>query len=348
MNHRDLLNIFGLLCALVLAGVAVFLSTTTSVTLADVTAHNDQHSQHQPGSVTQQDVITDFTGSEIATGAYQRIASTSLIADSVLPYLVEPQRIIMVTASHRQRHPRSFITAHAATFAYGSNLEAIIEHDPDIIVISNATGDTSRIERARELGYQTVDLGPMTGRQQLLKNIRLLGQLVQQPQRAEQLIRSFERRMDGLARSIPPAQRRRAIYAAAYDTQIYGGTVGSSYHDTLVAAGLIDVAAGAFPGQGWPKLRVEDLIRLAPDIIITPIGGGLALQQLPGADQVPALSSSPSSSPSSSSLLSPQGQARGIIEIDSALLGDPGLSMLPAAEEIFHQVYFHQFYQSAK
>jgi len=260
--------------------------------------------------------VRDAGGVAVPVGDYRRIASASLVADAVLPDLVHVERVVTVTESHRDHHPAAFRTAHAAVLPHRAELETILAHRPDLILVSNTTGDPARVQRARELGYTVFDLGAMEGRRTLLPNIRRLAALLGVPARGEALAARLGERLDRLPLRIRPDQRLPAIYAAAYGSQIYGGTVGSSYHDVLLAAGLVDVAAGEFPGDGWPPLRIEDLIRLGPRILVTGDGGAARLRALPGIGRVDAR----------------------IVEVDGDLLGDPSL-MLSAAEALQRAVY---------
>lgn len=262
------------------------------------------------------DTVIDAGGAAVPVGEYRRIASASITADSILPELVHVDRIVLVTEAHRRHHPAAFRTAHAAVLRNHADLEAILPHDPDLIVVSNTMGDPSWVARARELGCTVFDLGATRGRATLLPNIRRLGRLLGVAERGDAIADRLAARLDRLPLRIPTEDRRPAIYAAAYGSQIYGGTIGSSYHDVLTAAGLVDVAAGAFPGQGWPQLRIEDLLRLEPAIIVTMTGNADRLRALPGMDRV---------------------EAR-IVEIDGGILGDPAL-ILPAAEAVQQAVY---------
>ena len=96
--------------------------------------------------------------------------------------------------------------------------------------------------------------------------------------------------------------------------------MGTSYHDVLGAAGLIDVAAGSY--HGWPQYRAEELIALAPDLIVTAAGMGDALRRSPGLSAMPALR-----------------QPGGVIELDGEVLSDSGLGMLECAEALFAASY---------
>jgi len=125
--------------------------------------------------------------------------------------------------------------------------------------------------------------------------------------RGQALLRRNRARLDVLALAAPK-DAEAALCATVHDTRIFGGTVGTAYHDILRLAGCRDVAADRF--RGWPTWTMEDLYALDPAIIVMGEGGAAALRRLPGAEHL-----------------------RGrIIELPRDAFDDPGLGMLDAAE----------------
>jgi iron complex transport system substrate-binding protein len=114
--------------------------------------------------------------------------------------------------------------------------------------------------------------------------------------------------------------RRRGLYLGVFGREIYGGTLGSSFHDVLTAAGLIDVAAERF--TGWPAFSLEQVIALDPDVIVLSHASATALRALPGASLLKALQ-----------------QPDGLIIINDGLINDPGPRLLEAAEAVFVAAY---------
>ena len=148
-----------------------------------------------------------------------------------------------------------------------------------------------------------------------------LGALLEVRPRAEHFAATLSRRMAAVQARLPrQTPRRRAVVVLVVGTLLYGGTVGSSYHDVLEAAGLNDAAAAAY--HGWPQYRLEELIALDPDVIVTARGMGATLARLPGLSAMRALS-----------------QPQGVIEMDDERLSDAGPGMLEAAEELCARAY---------
>jgi ABC-type hemin transport system substrate-binding protein len=143
---------------------------------------------------------------------------------------------------------------------------------------------------------------------------------LQQEQRGREFARGINARIASVAADIPAIGRKSAIYLGVHGTQFYGGARGTSYHDVLHYAGLVDRAAGRY--EGWPAYTSEELFVLDPDVIVTPKGQGSALCQRASFSVLKACSAS--------------GR---VVEVDDTLLVDPGVPMIDAAIAVRLAVY---------
>lgn len=262
--------------------------------------------------------LSDTTGTLVPLGEYRRIVSGSLLADPLLLALCEPTRIAGFSGR-----------AHEARDAYRyagkpgvdpmRRMEELLALKPDLVLI-NSLGEHAWVQRLRDAGLVVFDLGPMWGLTTFLGNVAAVGHLVQRPEAARELAWRFQARLTAIARDVPPSERRRALYVAVYGHQLYGGTRGSSYHDVLSYAGLIDAAATAY--RGWPMYTPEDLLAIGPEVIVTIRGGRARLCGRAPLDELAAC------------------RAGGVVvELDPDLSSDAGLGMLEAAEELYQAVY---------
>ena len=105
-----------------------------------------------------------------------------------------------------------------------------------------------------------------------------------------------------------------------FGDRVYGGTIGTSVHDVLTAAGVIDGAELA-GYVGSPAYSNEQLLALDPPWIITNEPGEEGLCSLPGLDSLQACSE------------------HRIRKVEGDLMTDPGLGMLRAAEAVFDVMY---------
>ena len=262
--------------------------------------------------------VEDATGERVAVRSYTRIVSTSTIADQVLIEIIEPGRLLAVSA-HTLRTQTSRAYKDKIGVERARDIETIIELRPDIVFINNFI-DRRQVERLKDASLNVFDMGEMRGLETLLPNIRQLAAVLDVPGRGEKLADDLLRRLEAVSAGVAEADRRRGLYVGVHGDRLYGGTSGTSFHDVLAAGGLIDVAAEA-GFQGWPAYTNEQLLSLDPPWIITNPGTEQSLCRHPGFQSLSACRT---------------GQVR---SIQTRLLTDPGLGIVQAAEAVHAAVY---------
>lgn len=293
-NRRRLLN-----------AIALLLTLGASLGLG---ARATQQSAEGAATLEDQGTVVDANGVEHPIGDYRRIVSASTIADQVFARLLPRDRIAAVAAYTQRNDFEHWRYEGKPTIEALEDLEAILALSPDLVVVSNIAAP-ARVQRLRERGLRVFNLGAPEGEATLLRDLRLLGRLVGQAARSEALASRFERRFARVGTDDGPA----GLYVTRIAGQLYGGTVGTSYHDVLRAAGMTDVAAEDGL-RSWPTYGAEDLLRLAPAWLVVPKDSDVCAH--PGLDALSACA------------------GNRLLEVDGNLLGDPGFGMLPAAEAL--------------
>lgn len=264
-------------------------------------------------------LVTDARGREVPAGAYRRIVSLGIESDALLAELCEPERIAAVSAYGNGAY-RVRLGAKPRLVGL-TDLEPLIALAPDLVLVSTAGDQLDRLARLHEAGLTVFDLGAQRGTASLLPNARRIAALLGDASRGERWAAAFARRLAAVSAHLPAGlMRRRACYVSAFGDELYGGTLGTSFHDVLTAAGLIDIAGEHL--RDWPKLSIELLIAMDPDTLVLNRGGADAIRRLPGADALRALRTSGC-----------------VLELDPALLQDPTLGILDAAEALVDLAY---------
>ena len=264
------------------------------------------------------ETILDETGAAIEVRDYTRIVSTSTIADDVLLRIIDPSRVLAVSG-HSIRLEKSAAYADKIGVEHARDIETIIELRPDIVFINNFI-DRRQVERLKDAGLNVFDMGEMRGLETLLPNIRQLAAVLDVPERGQELADDLLSELEAVSADVSPQDRRRGLYVGIHGDRLYGGTAGTSFHDVLVAGGLIDMAAEA-GFHGWPAFTNEQLLSLDPPWIITNPSTERSLCRHPGFQSLSACRT---------------GQVR---SIETHLLTDPGLGILQAAEAVHAVVY---------
>lgn len=263
--------------------------------------------------------VTDARGVKVEARHYARIVSASIVADPVLWRLCDPTRI----AAYTSRATEHALHAHR----YGGKpgveglrrIEEIVALRPDLVIISHFA-DPRHIARLEEAGIAVFDLGEMQGLETLQRNIEQIGALVGNPEGARRLSTHLRRGLDAVAAGLGDGPRPRALYLSIYGPKLFGGTRGTSYHDVLTAAGLVDAAAKTH--SGWPELSAEEVLSIDPDLIVTKRGMGPAICRFPGLATLRACK-----------------RAGAIVGVTPILIDDPGPAVLESAQELFELVH---------
>jgi iron complex transport system substrate-binding protein len=261
--------------------------------------------------------LLDTMGAPVPLRPYRRIVSTSVVTDRLLLELCEPDRILAFSDASAES-PWSYRYAGKPTVAGLGALEPLIALKPDLVLMSRF-GSPGRVAKLRAAGIEVFDLGELHGVSSLVPIIRWVGELVGHSDRAEELRDTFERRLRGVAAPLGKRPRRTALYLAVIGPTLIGGTTGTSYHDVLEAAGLVDAAAGRY--KDWPQYTAEPIMAMNPELLVTKEGMGNALCAYPGLERLRACAPGH------------------VIELPAGVIEDPGLAILETAERLFQQAY---------
>jgi iron complex transport system substrate-binding protein len=249
---------------------------------------------------------------------FRRIVSTSLLTDRLLVALGEPDRVLAFSRAGADT-PWAYQYAGKPTVEGLGALEPLIALHPDLVLM-NSFGASGRVAKVRDAGIEVFDFGEMRGLATLGASAEDLATLLGHPERGVRFAQSLTRRMNAVAAGLGARRRWKALYLASFGNSLYGGTIGTSYHDVLVAAGLQDVAAERF--RDWPSYSSEQLIALAPERLVTKDGMGALICRHPGLEGLPACR-----------------RPEWVIELPAALIDEPGPAMLDAAELLFEKAY---------
>jgi iron complex transport system substrate-binding protein len=263
--------------------------------------------------------LSDATGHPLPSRHYTRIVSTNLVTDRLLLESCEPDRILAFSRAASERPQDGYRYAGKRVVDGFGPIEALIALRPDL-VLTNSFGTPGRAAKLRSAGIEVFDLGELRGVSSLVRASKTLGDLLGQPERGQSFAHTFVQRMNSVAAGLAGRPRKTALFLSIIGSQVQGGTVGTALHDVLTAGGLVDVAAERH--RDWPAFSAEQLLDLAPDLIVTKQGMSAAVCAFPGADHLAACH-----------------EPERIIELPAELVDEPGPAMLEAAEAIYRQVY---------
>lgn len=259
--------------------------------------------------------LVDARGQEVPTGPYRRIVSLHPVADTILLDLLEPDRLVGVSAYTLHTNPFGYRFGETQGVPRSKDVEVILALRPDLVVVSTFADETY-LTRLRELGVQVFDLGEMRGVKDTLANIRTLAALLELPRRGERIGHDYLRNLAALEAAVADREKPWGIYLSVLGDSLFGGTEGTSYGDLLHYGGVRDLAAER-GFSGWPRYSPEQLVELDPPLIVTSSG---RMRVICGHALLGRLSAC-------------QGKGR-IIEMPEKNHSDPGLGLVDAAQDL--------------
>jgi iron complex transport system substrate-binding protein len=145
------------------------------------------------------------------------------------------------------------------------NAEAIASYNPDLVVVSNDGGIVAQLEK---LGV-TVVLEPAPDNVAgAYDEIRQLGQATGHTEQATTVVRSMQKQLTTLIRSVPKASRHLKIYHEL-DPTYYTATSSTFIGRIYKLFGFRDIADAAdTTHSGYPQLSAEYIVASDPDIVV--------------------------------------------------------------------------------
>lgn len=190
----------------------------------------------------------------------KRIVSVNLCTDGLLLALAPKQRIAAVSRYARKENLSPFTELAKEVPAVPVQAEAILALKPDL-VIAGKYGARETIKQLQRLGIPVEKFAPVQNFAELEEQIARLGNLIGEPERAQELIAQAKQ----LDNSTPPvaSKIRGAIYFGS------GVSPGSNTMEgrVLELAGIENITATQ-GRKGIAHLPLEEFIAGRPDILV--------------------------------------------------------------------------------
>jgi len=196
----------------------------------------------------------------------QRIVSQTLGTDEILLAICAPQRIVALSTLVDDPH-FSNVTEQArqVTGRTTAGAEQILRFQPDMIFVASYS-KAELVELLSAAHAPVFRFGYFDHIEDIKLNIRTLGYIIGEDEKAEALIQQLERSMARARSSIPPdAPSVRLMF---YERAGYTAGAHTTFDDMVRAVGATNVAA-AHGMRGIRKISSEQLLQWNPDVIVT-------------------------------------------------------------------------------
>jgi iron complex transport system substrate-binding protein len=204
------------------------------------------------------------------------VAASTAVLDWLVP-LVEPARLAAVPNLSEQY---SIVARDPAAAAYLARprfaefqFEPLVKHAPDLVLVQNwSNATTATRDRLLENGVPVVELPIVSEWREVIEGTRLLGELVDESERAEALIDDLTQRRAALTERRKGRAPRIVVYSNYNSGSV--GTVngsGATMHLCVDLAGARNAAAERNLAQ-HADADLELLFTLDPEVLVIPRG----------------------------------------------------------------------------
>lgn len=197
-------------------------------------------------------------------GPPRRVVSQAVGTDELLLALADPGQVAAL--SHLSRNPDfSGVAREAAAHPHlkGGDAEDILKFRPDLVLMTSYSRP-ELVAQVRRTGVKVCFIERYESLEDAYANLRLVGQAVGHPERAEALIAKCRQRVDALAARLKGLRPVRVMAPSTYG---YTGGSGTTFQDLCDHAGATNVAAEAglkghapTPGEQMLGWRIEVLV----------------------------------------------------------------------------------------
>jgi len=218
--------------------------------------------QSTPPTVTAKREVTDETGRRVAVPAtVRRIVSLAPSLTETLFALGAAERIAGVT--DYCDYPPAALAKPKVGGAINPSLEQIVALQPDVVLATRALNRRETVEALERLGIAVYATDPRSV-EDTLESTRRLAALIGADEAGERLVTSLRARLEELGRRLAGRAPKRVLFIVWHDPLVSIGRE-TFLADALRRAGAESVVETT---QDWPRLNLEEVIRLQPDYLV--------------------------------------------------------------------------------
>jgi len=266
-----------------------------------------------------------LAGAPAAPSPAQRVVSQTVGTDDLLLALADPAQIAALSNFGRD-HAFSLKASEAAAYPMlkSSDAESVMRFRPDLVLVASYT-EAPTLALLRRAGVELIMVERFESLEDVYANIRTIGAALGHSDRAEALVRTTQRRVVELARTLEGVKPVRVLAVSTYP---FTSGLHTTFQDLCDHAGAINVAAEAGL-VGHASTPEEKLLAWNPEVLIASSGEGpdllARLRRMPAYRHLPAL------------------EAGRVVLLHGALMGSVTHHRVAAFEELARKLHPERF-----
>jgi len=206
--------------------------------------------------------VTDETGRQVKIPqAVRRIVSLAPSLTETIYALGAQDRLVGVT-DYCDYPPEAQLKPKIGG-PINPNLEQLVALKPDLVLVTKSLNRRETVEALERLGIATYATDPRTVEGMLASTARL-AELIGAREQGKALVAGLRARLAELKRLLATHPARRVLFVVWHEPLISIG------RDTFLAAALRLAGAESVADttQDWPRLALEEVVRLQPDYLV--------------------------------------------------------------------------------
>ncbi len=207
--------------------------------------------------------IQDHAGRDVELPAnIQRVVSLAPSITEIV-FAIDCQQLLVGVTEYSDYPPEAQNLSSVGSYVY-LDLEKIVSLRPDLCLAVKDGNPVAIIRRLEEMGIAVYAVNPRD-LDSVMAAVSGIGKVLGAQQRARQVVSEMQNRMDKVQEKVDGISQRPGVFFQIGVDPIVSAGADTFIHELIGLAGGRNLAGGQ---TGYPRYSVEDVLALAPDIII--------------------------------------------------------------------------------
>ena len=169
----------------------------------------------------------------------------------------------VVAVDDQSNYPEGVPTTDLSGFE--PNVEAIVGYEPDLVVLTDDTGDV--VAGLEAVDVETLLLPAATTLEDSYEQLSQLGEATGHEDEAADVVAGMREDIEEISSSLPEPEGEPPTYYHELDDTLFTATSETFIGEVYGLVGLENIADAVDDGSGYPQLSAEYLIEQNPDLI---------------------------------------------------------------------------------
>jgi len=272
-NKTKTSNIYGklfkIMSLVVIASLVIIFSSGCGVKVTE--KEKDEKNQ----ALAQEEVeypikVKDVTGTEVTIkNKPVKIVSVALVADEILPSLVDKSRIAALSYLSEDPGLSNVVEiAKEIPVKVGMQIENLIAIQPDLLILSDFA-DPNAVSQLRDANIPVYVIKTPTSVEEARSAVLEIANLVGEKQKGEEVVAWMDEKLKAVDEKVKTLSNDKRARVLTIDAFLYTYGKGTSFDSIAQHAGVINLASESGM-DSWQQIDKEVVIELNPDVLLLP------------------------------------------------------------------------------